>query len=76
MSARSRKLLARCSSLFVLLALSRAAGSSISVTDVPLREIVAKSQLIVLAKVERIDSAPYPNAKEDEPELRFASKKS
>lgn len=55
----------------MLLALSRAAGSSISVTDVPLREIVAKSQLTVLAKVERIDSTPYPNAKVDEPELRF-----
>ena len=46
-------------------------ASTVSVVEVPLRDVVAKSQLIVVAKVEEIDSQPFTNAADDEPEIRF-----
>jgi hypothetical protein len=49
----------------------QAIGSTVSVVDVPLRDVVAKSQLIVLAKVEEIGSEPFANAADDEPEIRL-----
>ncbi len=45
-------------------------ASSISVTEVPLPEVIAGASIIVVAKVEQIASVEYPNAKDDEPELR------
>ncbi len=45
-------------------------ASSVSVTEVALREVVASSSTIVVAKIEQIASVSYPNAKDDEPELR------
>ncbi len=45
-------------------------ASSISITEVPLREVIAGANIIIVAKVEQIASVEYPNAKDDEPELR------
>ncbi len=39
-------------------------------TEVPLRDVVASASIIVVGKVEQIASVAYPNAKDDEPELR------
>ncbi len=62
----------RVASLLALLITSnpRLVASSISVTEVPLPEVIAGASIIVLAKVEQIASVEYPNAKDDEPELR------
>ena len=49
---------------------SHVLASSISVIEIPLREVVASARFIVFAKLEQIASVAYPNAKEDEPELR------
>lgn len=62
---------ARAWALLVALSLpSQLLASSVSVQEVPLREVVAGATLVVVAKVERIASVAYPDSKEDEPELR------
>ncbi len=49
----------------------QAPGSTVSIVEMPLRDVVAKSQLILVAKVEEISSEPFLNAEDDEPEIRF-----
>lgn len=70
-----RNLFARRVSPILLLALlvsshPQIGVSSVSIAEVPLRDVVASAAIIVVGKVEQIASVQYPNAKEDEPELR------
>lgn len=56
--------------LFAAVALP-ALGSTVSIVEVPLKEVVAKSQLIIVGKVEEIGSEPFSDAAEDEPDIRL-----